>query len=72
MTRTNLRVIETPASAEQVLAEAFEALSEAERDVRRLKEIIAAEGRVLWGERNPGQTLFGHLRIEQIRQMVER
>lgn len=70
MTKPNLKIVEASATPEQVLTEAFDALSEAERDVRRLKEIIAAEGRALWRERNPGQTLFGHLRIEQIRQMV--
>ena len=37
-----LKVVEPATTPERVLAEAFAALSEAEREARRLREIIAA------------------------------
>lgn len=65
-----LALVPPPATRKQILTEALEALAMAEADAQRLREIIATEGRALWHERNPGQKLFGHLRIEQIKQMV--
>lgn len=64
MRKTNLRVIETPATTEQVLTEAFDALSECEREGRRLKEIIAAEGRALAAKRGLAFIRFEGLKRE--------
>ena len=67
--QAKLRVVES-ATIEDTLAEAFAGLAEAEQTAARFRAIIAEEGRALWAQRNPGQRLFGHLRFEQIRQMV--
>lgn len=69
---SKLKLVSPALSTEQLLREALTGLDEAERTAARLRAIVAEQGRALWHERNPGSTLFGHLRIEAIRGLVER
>lgn len=64
------RIRPVPPSTEAIIRDALAGLDEAERTAARLRQIIAEQGEQLWRERNPGQKLYGRLRIEQVRGMV--
>lgn len=62
-------VLDTPNTVD-ILRDALAGLDDAERLAAQHRRLIAELGEQLWRERNPGQKLYGRLRIEQLRGMV--